>query len=64
MSGVRTFQADPTKIASVHRQVNERIVVPSVWWRRNGLQGRCQSLRLRDGSHVRRLRDETIHTRS
>jgi hypothetical protein len=33
MSGSIAFQADPIKIASVHRHANERIVVPSVWLR-------------------------------
>jgi hypothetical protein len=38
------FQAEPTKIAIVHRHANERIVVSSVRVRVKNVQTRCQSL--------------------
>jgi len=61
MIGSSAFQAVPIRIANVHRQANDRIVVPPSGVPEFPLQTGCQLTGDETASHVRHLRDGKIH---
>jgi hypothetical protein len=64
MIGSIAFHAAPIKIANVHRNANDCIVVPPGWCRRVGCRRGATTAASRRASHVRRLDEQIIHNRS